>query len=101
MHKYCPKSCKICTPGPDDYDDFEDDDGDDDDDDGCVDTHERCEFWASSGECDANPRYMHENCAKSCNTCAMMSAPVVEKIESIEQQSTKFGVEQEVAGENA
>lgn len=29
------------------------------------DNHESCEFWASVGECDANPRYMLTNCAVS------------------------------------
>jgi len=25
-----------------------------------------CQKWAAEGECDKNPRYMHENCAASC-----------------------------------
>jgi glutathione peroxidase-family protein len=31
-----------------------------------VDMHELCEFWASSGECEANPNYMLHSCKKSC-----------------------------------
>lgn len=31
-----------------------------------VDGHESCEFWASVGECDQNPGYMLEHCAKAC-----------------------------------
>ena len=31
-----------------------------------VDTSDMCEMWASSGECDANPDYMRQNCAASC-----------------------------------
>ena len=33
---------------------------------GLTDNHESCEFWAGEGECDQNPTYMLENCAKSC-----------------------------------
>ena len=36
----------------------------------CQDTNEACEFWASIGECDANPTYMIPFCARSCDTCA-------------------------------
>lgn len=39
------------------------------DEDDCVDGHENCSFWASKGECAANPNYMTENCKKSCNNC--------------------------------
>eukprot|EP01025_Chloroclados_australasicus_P011084 TRINITY_DN14802_c0_g1_i4.p1 TRINITY_DN14802_c0_g1~~TRINITY_DN14802_c0_g1_i4.p1 ORF type:complete len:286 (+),score=22.14 TRINITY_DN14802_c0_g1_i4:258-1115(+) len=41
----------------------------------CVDMHELCEGWASSGECDNNPGYMIGsssnlgNCRKSCRVC--------------------------------
>jgi glutathione peroxidase-family protein len=31
-----------------------------------VDQHESCSFWASTGECEANPNYMLTSCAKSC-----------------------------------
>ena len=37
---------------------------------GCVDDNEHnCSYWSSNGECDNNPRYMHTNCKRSCNTC--------------------------------
>merc|ERR1712039_1071462 len=29
---------------------------------GCVDANQNCEVWAASGECEANPGYMLENC---------------------------------------
>lgn len=29
-----------------------------------VDKHESCEFWAGEGECESNPNYMLNNCAK-------------------------------------
>lgn len=35
----------------------------------CVDFHENCSFWASSGECEKNPKYMRTNCRKSCDRC--------------------------------
>ena len=35
----------------------------------CDDRHPSCEQWADGGECDANPGYMHTECAGSCNTC--------------------------------
>lgn len=56
------------------YDDDDDDDYDDDDSDdiliqNCHDSHELCSFWASKGECEANPNYMLPNCMKACNNC--------------------------------
>jgi hypothetical protein len=35
----------------------------------CHDSHVDCEFWASIGECDVNPNYMLNSCAKSCGVC--------------------------------
>ena len=35
----------------------------------CVDNHDDCEQWASTGECKVNPNYMLYNCMKSCLTC--------------------------------
>jgi len=35
----------------------------------CGDKHVDCSFWASTGECDVNPNYMLNNCAKSCDVC--------------------------------
>ncbi|VDN05523.1 unnamed protein product [Thelazia callipaeda] len=36
---------------------------------GCCDEHEWCRFWASIGECTANPDWMSINCQLACNTC--------------------------------
>ncbi|KAL3993973.1 ShK domain-like family protein [Acanthocheilonema viteae] len=36
---------------------------------GCCDQHEWCQFWASAGECTANPGWMADNCQLACNTC--------------------------------
>jgi hypothetical protein len=36
---------------------------------GCVDGEKRCDYWASVGECEANPSYMHMSCPKSCQIC--------------------------------
>lgn len=30
------------------------------------DRHENCEYWASTGECEANPNYMLDYCAEAC-----------------------------------
>jgi len=35
----------------------------------CADKHQDCSFWASSGECDKNPRWMLPNCQVSCDSC--------------------------------
>jgi prolyl 4-hydroxylase len=35
----------------------------------CVDNHESCEAWASTGECQENPAFMIKNCQKSCFIC--------------------------------
>ena len=54
----CPKSCNVCR-----WESLLDQTF------GCDDTHENCAAWARSGECKANPSYMSENCAVSCNAC--------------------------------
>ena len=41
----------------------------------CVDSNDACEFWASMGECGANPTYMNEFCTRSCNGCGGSSGP--------------------------
>jgi hypothetical protein len=35
----------------------------------CVNDSDRCDYWATAGECEANPRYMRVSCAKSCRVC--------------------------------
>ncbi|EFJ44873.1 hypothetical protein VOLCADRAFT_82641 [Volvox carteri f. nagariensis] len=35
----------------------------------CHDSMEQCTEWAFFGECEKNPGYMRENCARSCKTC--------------------------------
>lgn len=37
--------------------------------DDCLNRHELCLFWASIGECEANPGYMQMQCAPSCLSC--------------------------------
>ncbi|KAL7558998.1 hypothetical protein ACA910_000062 [Epithemia clementina (nom. ined.)] len=37
---------------------------------GLEDKHASCEHWALIGECDKNPGYMLDNCAKSCGAAA-------------------------------
>ena len=36
----------------------------------CKDSHEQCNNWAASGECDANRRFMLSGCSKACDVCA-------------------------------
>mmetsp|Transcript_13726 Transcript_13726/g.26298 ORF Transcript_13726/g.26298 Transcript_13726/m.26298 type:complete len:459 (-) Transcript_13726:149-1525(-) len=38
----------------------------------CVNKHENCAFWAEKGECEANPAFMHLNCAPVCFVCEML-----------------------------
>lgn len=35
----------------------------------CSDGHRSCGYWASVGECSANPNYMLSKCKKSCGEC--------------------------------
>jgi len=37
----------------------------------CENLHEKCQMWADSGECMANPNYMLLNCQSSCKTCGI------------------------------
>lgn len=41
---------------------------------GCEDHHERCEEWATWGECDKNPGYMKDTCPLSCKACTKSAA---------------------------
>ena len=61
----------------------------------CEDQHERCEFWANEGECDINPNYMLDKCAKSCKECTVSSSERDKKVEK-----NYFGIDQELFGEN-
>ena len=38
-------------------------------DEACVDEHENCKNWATSGECSKNPGFMHTGCPVACNSC--------------------------------
>jgi hypothetical protein len=35
----------------------------------CINTHDKCVFWASADECTMNPGFMNVECALACNTC--------------------------------
>lgn len=37
----------------------------------CADKHNMCQVWATAGECEKNPGYMHSNCQLSCKQCAV------------------------------
>jgi len=85
----------------DDYDDddddfeFEGEDEGDDEDEACVNNHELCEFWASSGECKNNQGYMLKSCQKSCKTCKKPS-PSSHKA----GHGAAYGEPQELSGEH-
>ena len=36
----------------------------------CKDDKDKCETWASQGECKENPKYMLKNCRLSCMVCS-------------------------------
>uniref|UniRef100_A0A158Q7N5 peroxidase n=1 Tax=Elaeophora elaphi TaxID=1147741 RepID=A0A158Q7N5_9BILA len=40
---------------------------------GCCDEHQWCRFWASIGECTANPDWMTGNCQLACNTMIILA----------------------------
>lgn len=42
----------------------------------CEDQDVECPGWASSGECDKNPGFMHPNCQMSCKLCREPDAQV-------------------------
>ncbi|KAH9259126.1 hypothetical protein BASA81_002746 [Batrachochytrium salamandrivorans] len=42
----------------------------------CVDNNDQCSVWASSGECEENPKYMLSNCRKSCGICPVPEVTV-------------------------
>ncbi|CAL4094757.1 unnamed protein product [Meganyctiphanes norvegica] len=41
----------------------------------CEDTNNFCSDWASKGQCQSNPAYMHVHCKKSCNKCGTTVYP--------------------------
>ena len=42
----------------------------------CLNTHERCAFWASVGECEDNPGFMQVECAPACRCCELLDVKV-------------------------
>ena len=51
----------------------------------CFDYHSKCKEWSSMGECEYNPNFMLKECRRSCFQCY--------------EDSTQFGVEQALPGE--
>ncbi len=51
---------------------------------GCKDESDACASWARQGECEANPTYMGEACAKSCGSCGRPSGGASRRIEKEE-----------------
>ena len=46
----------------------------------CEDNHELCGQWSSAGECDNNPKYMLNQCEKSCKVCETLRAGLHEEL---------------------
>jgi len=65
---YLDKNCNCMCKGSRDPVKPCSDSGEEDEDE-CEDSHPSCYSWAQSGECDANPVWMGDNCKKSCGTC--------------------------------
>ncbi|XP_035673678.1 neurogenic locus notch homolog protein 1-like isoform X1 [Branchiostoma floridae] len=64
---------------------------------GCSDNNQNCVFWASIGECDANPNYMLETCPLSCNVCegdgedaAILTAPAGSEVGRIQSAILEY-----------
>lgn len=36
----------------------------------CINSNTDCIHWARLGECEKNPKFMHQNCAFSCGKCS-------------------------------
>ena len=58
--------------------------------DSCIDEKERCEEWASMGECEKNPAYMKLRCRKSCLICGEV------EIDMGVEQTIKANLAQEI-----
>lgn len=56
----------------------------------CKDEHDTCASWASSGECDRNPGFMHTACPVSCKTCP---APIDPKLMELGDEQVHMHVE--------
>ena len=35
----------------------------------CTNNHALCSDWAANGECDKNPKFMHQSCKPACQIC--------------------------------
>jgi hypothetical protein len=78
----------------------------------CQNQHEHCEFWASKGECDNNPKFMLTNCQQACQSCnwdsKRLERVIKEKLSekaakdeaSIDPNETPYGVQQQQDGRN-
>lgn len=72
----------------------------------CEDKEELCEFWASEGECQENPDYMKNYCAKACNVCGpglgqRKFEPTDTDLEQLLELVQSYGERQVVEGSEA
>lgn len=53
-----------------------------------ADRHENCDFWASSGECEANPDYMLDYCAEACSRHTITEHTTYDSFYDVIEQDT-------------
>ena len=111
MARYCPRSCGKCV-GTDgnkegsaaaaNADASSSTATTTNDDKSCIDQHQQCEYWSSLGECEKNPTYMLDKCAKSCNSCDLKkTARKLSQDDDLLSRTAKFGDLQSAHGSKA
>ena len=64
----------------------------------CLDRHDNCPFWAATGECEKNPKYMRDYCKKSCDRCKYVRVGSQEEMrEFIERQKEELQAKKKIA----
>ena len=59
----------------------------------CENNHASCNYWASIGECEANPGYMLKNCKKGCQVCNQPSTTVTTTAENPNCKNDNYNCE--------
>jgi len=68
---------------------------------GGQDQNEKCQEWAKAGECDNNPKFMHENCAVSCGTNVFLAKAYVVEGEDAAIGAFRFAEEYNIYQQNS
>ncbi|KAL3911945.1 MAG: hypothetical protein SGILL_007081 [Bacillariaceae sp.] len=56
----------------------------------CQDDHDQCIQWSEAGECDKNPKFMLNNCRRSCDACDNDIQEPAEQCEDQHEQCEKW-----------